>query len=239
MNSNHSSFIHHLIDDIFEDTFTQKPSSILPWHIPEHFYRASKDLHHTESPTRKLSREPFWLEPLQPARFPDPSPEQPLRDTLLSTVIGLANFLAIKTLLIVSRRGGTVKRLRELTDRFHLIALDVSSCSSDDDGGSDNACAETIPNRCCHHRHRLESLSQLENVDLVHIKCDDDYEVEAFTEGILLHHPNYEAALERITQVGLKKLQRNEQVSSGDKVLLCYRSHPRDSCVNAFKILTV
>lgn len=225
MESNHSSFIHQLICKIFEDTFTQKPSN-LPWHIPKHFYLASEE-HHRQSqhiPSRQASIEAVSLPPLQ-AHFPDPSPEQPLRDTLLNSAIGLASFLNIKTLLIVSRNGGTVKRLRELTDRFHLIALFVASSTSSD--------SELSP--------RQRSLHQLANVDLVHIKCDDDDdgdEMEAF-DGNLVHHRNYEAALERIAQEGLASLRQTELDSSGNEVLFCYRSYPRASCVNAFKILNV
>lgn len=212
-----SSFINQVLNDIFEDTLRKSPSS-LPWHIPKHFLEASIAQQSKRSST---TRESFFkpgttFAPLNADHFAEPSPEQPLRDALLNSAITLADLLGIQTVLIASRNGGTVRRLRELTERFRVVFLPAPEF-----GVLDGPDARL---QAGHHPQLREArLGQLANVEIGEV-------VDAQDEA------EYMKALERILQERLC-LDGGVEPGDGEQVLFCYRSFPGANCVNAFRIL--
>uniref|UniRef100_A0A1Q3G041 Uncharacterized protein n=1 Tax=Culex tarsalis TaxID=7177 RepID=A0A1Q3G041_CULTA len=212
-----SSFINQLLNDIFEDTFRKSPAP-LPWHIPKHFLEASIA---QQSKSSSTTRQSFFkpagttFPTLLPNQFAEPSPEQPLRDALLNSVITVADLLGIESILIASRNGGTVHRLRELTDRFHLVFLPAPEF-----GARHGPYA-----RLQQHGHdpqlREARLKPLANVEVVQVMDAKD-------------EAEYMEALERILQ---ERLSSEEDELGGERVLFCYRSFPGANCVNAFRIL--
>ncbi|XP_055549595.1 uncharacterized protein LOC129732611 [Wyeomyia smithii] len=210
MDSNKSSFIGHLISEIFENTFTRKPSN-LPWYIPKYFHEASQQ----QQQQQITSPAAHFVEPIHfptPSNdYPKPAPEQPLRDTLLSCVIAVGSCLDVEIVLIASRNGGTVQRLRELTNRFHLIAIQWPTVKS----------LSRLQQRC----------RELGNVNVVAAsECCDELDG---TEK----RPTFEATLEWLANSGLQWLRERQLFHAGDQILFCYRSFPEATCVNAFEIL--
>uniref|UniRef100_A0A182QKI8 Uncharacterized protein n=1 Tax=Anopheles farauti TaxID=69004 RepID=A0A182QKI8_9DIPT len=115
MEEEQTQIVSVTLKDIFR-TALPSPGDLLPWYIPKCFWRSLvKTRQLAECETIALSR---------PTRTEHHCPAQPARDVLLQCALCLARLHNIRHVFVVSRNGGTVRRLLQLMENeLHVLVL--------------------------------------------------------------------------------------------------------------------
>uniref|UniRef100_A0A6E8W8G0 Uncharacterized protein n=1 Tax=Anopheles coluzzii TaxID=1518534 RepID=A0A6E8W8G0_ANOCL len=124
MEKERAEIVSVTLKDIFRGALPS-PADLLPWYIPKCFWRSLVDTRHIAACETVTLARPLPSEQLANDQH---CPAQPARDILLQCGISLARLHHALHVLVVSRNGGTVRRLLQLTkehpaDSLHVLVL--------------------------------------------------------------------------------------------------------------------
>uniref|UniRef100_A0A182T7L8 Uncharacterized protein n=1 Tax=Anopheles maculatus TaxID=74869 RepID=A0A182T7L8_9DIPT len=236
MEEEQTQIVSVTLKDIFHQAFPS-PADLLPWYIPKCFWRSLLA-------TRQLAA----CENV-PLHRPDADdadrycPAQPTRDVLLQCGIALARLHQVQHVFIVSRNGGTVRRLLQLmkenaTELLYVLVLTDRISTVEEFQAVDNV------RLVRYGRAALEDDGPTSNLPACYGIASDEH---------ILHqgrnHPNhtlpgsealYEEKLLKLFQSArlvLEQMRPEARWNGLDgQVLYLYRSFPEATFVNCFKI---